>query len=557
MITKKFHSSSLFDRALLGAAILTVLAYAWITARALETKFEAPSEVASEVKWIVGEKVQSWKDIQAFKRFSSEQIQNSLNSFARVLPLIGDFDYPPQLIIDADHKSLYTVGEEKIVLAEEIAVSEGQLEKALIKTWLIQKGRGSFSSSLLRLEVVSDMLAAFLRDKPRFLVPNGDLVKISKSDSAPKTSSNHIAVGYFGNKKTNAMAAANTAVIPEIGNDFSWLHFTKSYESNCQSVWRSLELQGHCGESKKVSSLAYRPLLDAVIWRLYLAQSPFRRYGFLRDWIKLIEAKPEAHQFGANSKSNAKLNSNRSIDLPDSISEKQSWLVGELESLLPFDKSSEYFHQLQTIINQVGLRKPILVSLSFHSPDFLKIENFKASLEGRIVNPVTVSLGRNNHWLVTGQSNGLSESWIPLGKSDLSLVTSPLLIWHSCIASQIGSLMQFPVRSEKVLYIQSCEPGEKMAWSTLITEGVSGFANTHPDQPFVVLQMEMMKFAERKGQIDLHDPLSELMSLEIKSKRSLLGLETAQWSRAMKAYRVIGSIEAIEWVRTPKSNWRL
>jgi hypothetical protein len=505
--------SVLVERLMLAGSIIVVLCYTWLAANTLEPKFEAPKNVASELVWLSGGQAREWREVQAYKQQSSERINVALGELSRVIPVIGGFRLAPEIVIDADHQDRYTIGDERILLSENIAAADGQLVKALLKVWLLQRAGPEYTASLLRIEVVSDLLTGMLFHTDSFGLP-GDRGAVS----FPPT--------------------------PE-----GWIGFAKSYEAACESPWKSLELQGPCGNSQALNALSFRPLLDGIVWSVFENVSTFKRYEFLRSWSKALRAQTTVTDASTEIAAVRR-------ESPRTLVEWRDWLARELLLLVPMESTRP---ALEAAAGRAGLQKSVAVSMVIHraGPD-LVLENIQTALPGRVHDSFIVSFENNqgsdrkdDQWLVTGAAFGQPASWVRLEADELSEIEAPLFVFQSCRPTTLSTLISFPVKSERLLYVQACTGHPSDGWKSLLVDGLKGFARAEPDFPFLQLQRSQLAFALERGQLELQAPLASYMQKTPVGTRGLLGLSTAEWRRDMLAYRVVGAIEAVEWFRSP------
>ena len=501
---KSIFPSLLVERLMLAGSVVVLLCYAWLAASSLERKFEAPKSVAGELSWLVKGELRDWSEVQSFKADSSERIRAALVDFARVLPVIGGFRQAPEILIDSDHDERYTIVDERLQISESIAAADGQLFKALVKVWLLQRAGPEYTASLLRIEVVSDMLTAMLTRTDSLDLP-GD---------------------------------RGTLEIPGAVN--SWLGFAKSYDSSCASPWKSLELRGVCGSSQELSAMSFRPFLDGLISQVFETIPTFHRYDFLRSWSKAIRAQ------------NGGLVAVRR-ESPKNLLEWRDFLAHELAILVPMAATAA---AVEEVAAKAGLRKGVEVSMVIHraGPEAV-VESLQTALPGRVRDSFVVSLaeadGASEQWLVTGRAFGHPASWIKLGADDIAQLETPLFVFQSCRPESLETVVAFPVKSERLLYVEACTGHPSTGWKALLLDGLKGFARTEPDVPFLQLQRSQLALAFLRGQLDSEEPLANFMTKSQAREHPLLGLSTAEWRRDMLAYRVIGAIEAVEWFRSP------
>ena len=61
----------------------------------------------------------------------------------------------PALLVNADEPNVYKISEKRIEISENIAKLQGQVMRAFVKAWLLQRAKPEINDSLLRTSVVS------------------------------------------------------------------------------------------------------------------------------------------------------------------------------------------------------------------------------------------------------------------------------------------------------------------------------------------------------------------------------------------------------------------
>jgi hypothetical protein len=497
------------ERWVLAITIVVVIAYAWLIARGLEPDLKPPSSVVSEVVWLTKGHVTEATLNEIRHSEPAKILGREIYWMQSALDLIGPFRESPLLAIHLDSNDHYRVSDGKVELGLNLAKVQGQVLKALLKSWLYQRASTRVTSSLLRMEVVSDFLSALIRGQPWL---------------------------------ENAFAGAVDEV-PPTGN---WLTFVSSYDSvrkgRFANAWISAELQRYSGHSSAMNILGFRPLLLAMMWELYRATPPLRRYDLVREWISTLtlNTPPVPVQ----------------LILPGDLGEWRKFLRGEFDTLMPavsFARGIDGYSETRaTILRKAGLAEtgPLMVPIwLFRDKANVLVERVAESNTGVAV----LEIGDKNLWLLSFEKSSGRQGWIKLSSRDRAQLHTQQFVWEGCHRVKISDLLGASASAEQILFVGGCgESGEDLygtetGWRALLSGGLREFARTRSEVPFVMLKRSAVEVALRQGRISPDDGVENFLGSKLDP---IFGLDTAQWSLDLHAYRVLGPIEAVQWIRS-------
>jgi hypothetical protein len=491
-VTKE-RKEKIKTRVLLAAALVGVLVYAWMTSWVLEPRLTLPPSVFANSAWKVDGKAVDFIAIQSRFPQESEAIAAALSTIENGISALGALPQPLTLVINFDEPFRYFASDVRLELGSKVAMTEGQLEKAVIKAWLRQRAAGTITSSLLRMDVVSDLLLAMLSGKMDLALPGED---------------RHLEPGEIGN----------------------WLGFAMAFSASCDAPWRALELRDLCGKSASINPQSFRPLLDSMIWSVYQSVPEFSRATFMNAWITTLQAPNNRVPHGVSL----------------TLAEEKKWLTEELEDMLPIAQISVARETIKLALNQ-AIHKArlsdddsLLVDYVFHSEQDLQSRIFDSA--GNKKNAVTAIMTEEGLKLVRGQ--------IEIWNSEISSVQTRVLVWESCRAPHIDEVLDEKLKNERFLFVQNCDAKTPALYGSLIDGGIESFAYSNQSAPFLLLRREALRLAMSRAALNPMINLTDLMTKGSARSLELLGLERASLRHDIQAYRVLGAIEAIEWFRS-------
>lgn len=207
--------------------------------------------------------------------FTYKKLVSRVFDVDTLLAHLGGFTQPPALIIDADHPLRLSTTSTEIIIGELALKAKNQLEKSLIKAWLMQKGSSELIVNPLRLEVTADVLLATFKGK--FEVEDPYLQKTAR-----------------------------------ISTDSNWTDEVLETTELCKSPWRPLELASYCigleGEKVQTVNSPYslRAAITSLIWASIEKQNSFAKIQTIKLLARQAQIESEL-SVDSNSKSKLSL----------------------------------------------------------------------------------------------------------------------------------------------------------------------------------------------------------------------------------------------------------
>ena len=489
----KERKEKIKSRVLLAAALVGVLVYAWMTSWVLEPRLTLPPTVFANSAWKFDGRAVDFVAIRSQFPKEAEAIATALSGIENGISALGGLPLPLTLVVNFDEPYRYLVGDVRLELGSKVAMSDGQLEKAVIKAWLHQRADKSVTSSLLRMDVVSDLLLAMLTGKMSLAIPGDE--------------------GLFEPV--------------EIGN---WLGFATAFSASCEAPWRAMELRDLCGQSASINPQSFRPLLDSLIWSVYRSVPDFSRVDFLSAWLLTLQT-PKPQIVAA-----------RSLKL----SEEKIWLTRELANLLPVAQipaAQKYtLSAFSQAVHKARLSEDegLFVDYVFHSEQDIQSRVFESAKNKK--NAIAAVMTDDGLKLVRGQ--------IEIANSEIPNVQTRVLVWENCRAPHIEEVLGEKLKNERFLFVQNCNERTPAIYGTLIDGGIEAFAYSNQSAPFLLLRREALRLAVNRASLNPMMNLKDLMAKGSARSLELLGLERASLRHDIQAYRVLGAIEAVEWFRS-------
>jgi hypothetical protein len=475
-----------------------VIGYAWLVARVLEPRLAMPRFLSAAV-WVENDKatpLRNFSSLGPSNFLEWQRISREMKSLEADLAVLGPFASPVELVVNADYPSRYLVNSGRVELGIRIAAARNQVLKALIKSWLHQQTEGGRYSQL-RMEVISDVLVAMIRGRFSLEVPDQD------------------GILEYGTGTAN------------------WLEAAASYEGSCGSPWMPLELEGFCGKSRAVNPFAFRPLLGSMIFSVYENLPLLERVSFVRTWLAGVLT--------------ALANSNETIS-PDGLHGWKGWLRAELATLLPGNEVARAWEIKKARLRENDALKVDLVAIIAAN----RMEEFGNALKTRVraVAPVE---DRETLQLLPGR--------IPMGLRERVRLVTARSVWISCEAPTVLDLVFEPSLGGKTIFVPGCEGDARAELDEFVRRGTEGFARQNPEVPFIQVQRTSLQLAVRRGALAPSLRLDEIVQKEVGARKSgrpvsdpvILGIDQAFWQKEVRAFRVLGAIEAVEWFRSTKA----
>lgn len=482
------------ERWLVALCVLTVAAYAWLLSRALEPQWTAPAAVTSGVAWTEGKEVFSSQEIARRNPEIVWRVHDELKSAEAVLTLVGGFRQPPALIVSLEESDRYSIDGSRIEIASSIAAQPGQVAKAMVKAWFYQGGVPAVTSSLLRLEVVSDLLSAIARNEP-----------------------------VMGNPWTGGL--------DRLALEDHWLDFAASYESAHDRAWSTAELRSLKGDSPRLSPLAFRPLLGSLLWRSYEEIPPLRRFAFIRSWVSELRRSP----------------SQRASPPAESLEEWRDWLRSEFLALAAGVGS------VATLAERAGLATDAALEINGAAviTDAPLARSILAATEIRETS--AIFQGEDDIWILSRGRMTSRRGWVKIGRESWNQLRPKRVLWATCRSPSIGEMLRLSREAQTLVYASVCDPGDREeAVRGYLRGGLREMARAGSGIEFLQMRRSAVELALRLGRLRPQDRLGDFLKLESGAGGSVFGFENARWDDDLQAHRIVGAIEAFEWVRGAK-----
>lgn len=465
----------------------------------------------------------TWADSPFAARADQDDLQREFTSAAGFLSAIGVRFEPVRFELNYKSPQRYLITARRVELGNEIAMAKGHARHAIFKAWVLQNAGARFAIPVFRQDVISDLMLAIADNGLRLGVP-GQSAEISYDDSERATFYQQIAT--FGRL--------------------------------CRSDWKPNDLLGFCNgiQASKLpvvdetSPFSLRRAVGEAVWRSIEGLNAFERLAFTRAWLDYL-AKPESSSAAEDV-----------VLIPESMSlwAWRDWARGEFAALLPASAEALNFPK-QNLGNWSDARLIALERAGLDMREELKLDIVarfesteaadafeknvfaKAGVLALLAAKTAVVNVADNFFLLPGGTR--------LSSADLKRIRARAVIWDGCTAPDVQDVVGFPVNTDRALVVENCKAEADVAhYRSFIRYGVEGFALDNPDRKFVQVHRPSLEFAMERGWIRAQSFISGLIGQGRPAEGDRkLGLSEANWNPQMKAYRVLGAVEAVEWFR--------
>jgi hypothetical protein len=299
----------------------------------------------------------------------------------------------------------------------------------------------------------------------------------------------------------------------------NWTRYANTYSGFCSSPWMALELRELClarNISKDAATptlLSFRPLIGQMIWDGFQSQSALKRVSLFNAWIASL--------------------THDDLGLGVSASESKTVvarIADEIEAVLP--------RNLGVAVDSTPLSKDLKLDL---------LVDLKSDA-GVKTETVLDAVSMTRSMLVREDGYVSPPSTVVIEKNSVN-VSSKTLAVIGCAAPTVRDVITKMGAFQKVVFIRSCESGtqSRLHLASLARAGVFGFASMNPDAEFIQFRPHSVALALKTGVIREDQTIDRL--LEMQTSNSLLGLDRSTWIDNVRAFKVSGAIEAIEWYR--------
>lgn len=245
-----------------ASTVAVVVCYAWLASRLLEPQYSNPEFISQTFVREADSRFFLFEEKSRDYLEEMERLGHELSSLATSFRAIGFPQKKIEILVDEKQSDRLAVSDSRVEIGRDILLARGQLQKAVLKAWLLQVASPAILSSHLRLEVASDVLLAMLAGDLRLEVPGRHVQLTFESELKP------------------------------------WFSYADSYEGHCTSSWRPLELNALCAKAQEpanaktatISQLSFREFLGNQIWKSYRSRPFARRLDFMNAWIQELKS---------------------------------------------------------------------------------------------------------------------------------------------------------------------------------------------------------------------------------------------------------------------------
>jgi hypothetical protein len=442
---------------------------------------------------------------------------------------------PIHLEITERKQATLVVTADRVRLTRVAAMSRGQLEKAILKAWLLQilpesSRPSSIRNSFLKVEVLSDTLA--------LLTNSGELQDLAGREL-------------------------------ELAQATNWLAELRSFRGLCESAWQSVELApicSHLGEADETwSRLSLRRLMTSLLVKSFQSLSPIDRPVAIRAWLRSLHASHEPN--GTTAFVSARTTVDAQCDLACLRDETRESVL----SLLPLAE-----------FNPDGRTSPVQAELLNSLRAKLRSARLESDQPIRV--DYQISFGRFHDMQSVVQSNQSSRvaqvdsQWVGILKSRES-DSKPLMLPGGVRLSDrdiqsldirsgifvndtvsVAQLMREMPRARRWALVEWPFDRQNLsltAFASFVATQAAGKAAQHPSSTndfaevrFAMLEREPILWAVRHGFMTKTQRLSvnRLQSL-LSNHSTYFGFKTAQLDPMTGIYRLTAPVEIVESYR--------
>jgi len=511
-----------FKQVLLVSTVIWLVLGAGIWAYVDHLPKDLPGRLVSSAKVIEGDRSLSWSRAG----FRHRDLQNRVASEAdRVEAFLKTLRAPVQTIEFSFHVNdpkAFLVTADKITLGSAYIESTGQVRHAFYKAWLQQQTAFRSPQSLLRLNVIADVLIA--ADRNGLELQNPISKHYLKFESIRRT---------------------------------LFLESVQSLSQNCLSDWRPPEIETICAKALadrpddlgQPVPYGFRHFLGLLIWSRFSQSGGFERLEALRQWIRYLSQSSENSDRAEEETSVA----TEFTKLP--LVGWRSWVLEEARALMgPLSDTNS----LSQVSNQFGLNFDDGISVDL----MIKMENATRTAEAATDLFFVHQLARNPsvRTLVAKIDDDfvLLPGQVTLQPEDVLQIKSKSLVWESCSWPKFSELLSSTLQIERFFVVKSCHSDSKSTaapqrspqYRGYAVYGAEGFAVDQPSTAFVQVHRASFESAFKLGLINDKDGFDLVFdSSRRQQANSRLGLAEASLITQISAYRVRAAVQAFEWFR--------
>lgn len=455
--------------------------------------------------------------------------QDLLGEFSRVgafLTTLGVRLKPIHFQIDYDNPRRYLLTSGRLELGREIVMARGQLLHAFLKVWVLQNASSRFSTPVFRQDVIADVLSS--------------------------VESNGLRLGVPGEKREVSYHDINGA---------GFFQQVATFGKLCESDWKPNDLLRICDGIRasalpvvhEVSPFSVRRVVGEVIWKTIEPLNTFERLDFVRAWIVHLTE---------NTSDGTPIGDEALIPSESSLLQWQEWAREEVRALLPdrvldtWRRGGHWASRLRSshaaALNalELTLQDNIKVDIVARFDGTERAAEFRRALFAPFKIP-----GFSSPRIAivgVGERYQLWPGAVALSRNELRRIRSRALIWESCESPNVREIISFPVLTDRALVVRNCSASsEVIRYRSFLSYGAEGFSLDNPAVSYVQMHRPSLEFALERGWLRWKTLLADLFQARHVTSGAdrKLGLYEASWNPQMRAFRVLGAVEAVEWFR--------
>ncbi len=517
-----FDGRPWFRRILLASTVLWLVLGAGLWARFDSRPSPLPERmvVAAGVVDRSG-RVFAWVESPFPARADQDDIRREIETVDAYASALGLKFEPVRFLLNYENPQRYMVTARRIELGSALAEARGQVRHAYLKSWALQNTRAELAAAVFRRDVIADLFLS-IADGGLALGMPGERGEFGYED--PSTTTFFEQLAAFGRV--------------------------------CRSPWKTNDLLGICEGVRssrlpvveETSPFSVRRAVGEAVWRSIEPLNAFERVEFAKAWAGYLTASDQ---------------SGDAVLIPEasSLLAWHEWARGEVETLLP--PASERLMLAPRLAARIAAHRPeALKRVGLDRREWFKLDIAAKFESAEAVADFEASVFRQKETFARLAARtaivNLNDEFlllpggVRLEPRDLARIRSRAVIWDACKAPSVRDILGFPIATDRALVVENCGREEGVArYRSFIRYGVEGFALDNPDRKFVQVHRPSLEFAMERGWLRARDFIGGLIGQNPPrpSGDRKLGLAEADWNPQMKAFRVLGVVEAVEWFR--------
>lgn len=465
----------------LGLLCLSLVAFSFVIRKPLcidsnlVEKFDRITESSSFSVYRCG----LMKSVGFHQKFSNELVGVSarLQKLEKLLDSMGPLENKVHVNILEQKEKIFRVVDHNVFISENLYLTKGVLEKAILKIWYREKSNPSIWSQSLFEETWTDLIYS----------------------------------NISGNQLT------------DLNNKASWPHFLQTYQGYCASSWVSLDHVNFCERYKeqknpiedKLAFGSLRPMLSKTLIQFYNKQPGSIRWHILKNLASGLKSMELFDYSSAFQPSD--LNLMEYYDIRQII---QNWIQNSKNLFQKVNAQSVEDLSLELSEFQYDFEKPFVIDLGIEQD----IQDFEITLKPilndlfkrkSLLQKKTIAMIGPNKLLILPNEFGLP-------KNKLDNLKYFRKIKFSCAWPSQNELIENNMDSERVLWIRNCTSNlnsesvsdirtdnlSSLQVKNLIETGIYAFAEVNPTISFIEFHIPSLILAKESG-VNLIDEIKK------------------------------------------------